>query len=62
MGTGLAYLVGKLTSKFLLGVNPADPSVYIGVLLTLFGVATLSFFIPARRAASLSPLEALRYE
>ncbi len=62
IGTGLAYIVGKLTSKFLLGVNPADPSVYIGVLLTLLGVATFSFFIPARRAANLSPLDALRYE
>lgn len=62
IGTGLAFVVGRLTSNFLLGVNPTDPSVYIGVLLTLIGVATLSFFIPARRAASLSPLEALRYE
>ncbi len=62
IGTGLAFLVGQLTRDFLFGVNPTDPSVYFGVLLTLFGVATLAFFIPARRAANLSPLEALRYE
>jgi putative ABC transport system permease protein len=62
VGTGLAFLVGQLPRDFLFGINPADPSVYFGVLLTLVGVATLSFFLPARRAARLSPMEALRYE
>ena len=62
VGTGLAVFVGRLTRDFLFGINPADPSVYVGVLLTLVGVATLAFFLPARRAARLSPMEALRYE
>lgn len=62
VGTGLAVVVGQLTKDFLLGINPTDPSVYAGVLLTLIGVATLAFFIPARRAARLSPMDALRYE
>lgn len=62
VGTGLAYLIGRLIRNFLFGVNPADPSVYFGVLLILTGVATLAFFIPARRAARLSPMDALRYE
>jgi ABC-type antimicrobial peptide transport system permease subunit len=62
VGTGLAFLIGMMARDLLLGTNPADPSVYAGVLLTLVGVATLAFFIPARRAARLSPLEALRYE
>lgn len=61
-GTGLAYLAGQLAHKFLVGINPVDPSVYLGVLLILAGVAALAFFLPARRAARLSPLEALRYE
>jgi ABC-type antimicrobial peptide transport system permease subunit len=61
-GSALAYVVGRLTKDFLLNTNPMDPSVYLGVLLTLTGVATLAFFIPARRAARLSPMEALRYE
>ncbi|MEX0322415.1 MAG: ABC transporter permease [Puniceicoccaceae bacterium] len=62
VGSGLAYLVGQITKGFLFGINPTDPSVYIGVLLTLIGVSTLAFFLPARRAARLSPMEALRYE
>ncbi len=62
IGSGLAFLVGQITRGFLFGINPADPSVYIGVLLTLIGVSTLAFFLPARRAARLSPMEALRYE
>jgi putative ABC transport system permease protein len=62
IGSGLAFLVGQITKLWMFGINPADPSVYIGVLLTLIGVSTLAFFLPARRAARLSPMEALRYE
>jgi ABC-type antimicrobial peptide transport system permease subunit len=62
VGSALAYLVGQLTRNFLLGINPTDPSVFGGVLLTLVGVAILAFFLPARRAARLSPMDALRCE
>ncbi|NDV61984.1 ABC transporter permease [Puniceicoccales bacterium CK1056] len=62
VGTGFAYLIGQFIRNFLFGVNPLDPSVYIGVLFTLIGVATLAFFLPARKASRLSPMEALRYE
>jgi putative ABC transport system permease protein len=62
VGTGLAYIVGRLIRNFLFGVNAMDPSIYAGVLLTLTGVATLAFFLPARRASRLSPMDALRYE
>jgi putative ABC transport system permease protein len=62
IGTGLAFLTGSLSRAFLTGVNPFDPGVYLGVIITLFAIAAISFFVPARRVARLSPLDALRYE
>jgi predicted permease len=62
LGTGLAALVGQLTRNFLLGVNPVDPVIYAAVLAVLVAVALVAFLLPARRAARLSPLDALRYE
>lgn len=62
IGSALAAVVGGLTRNFLLAVNPLDPSVYLGVLFILTSVAALAFLLPARRAARLSPMEALRYE
>lgn len=61
-GTLLAYIAGQLTRNFLLGTEPFNLPIYMGVLLILCGVAALAFFIPARRASRLSPMEALRYE
>jgi len=52
MGTG-----GKL-----LGVSATDPLIYLGAAFFLAGIAALAAYIPARRAASVEPMEALRYE
>lgn len=62
IGTLLAIFLGQLAKEFLLGVNPWDPSVYAGVLLILIAVTTTAFYIPARRATTMSPMEALRHE
>lgn len=62
LGTGLAYLLGRLVRDFLSGIRPMDPGIYLGVLAILIGTALLAFFLPARRAARLSPFEALRNE
>jgi predicted permease len=64
VGVGLAAAVGltRLMSTLLFGVNPVDPVTYIAVSAALAGVALLASFLPARRAANVDPIEALRWE
>jgi putative ABC transport system permease protein len=46
----------------LFGVRPLDPFSYLTVSLVLMLMGTLASYIPARRAARVDPLVALRYE
>jgi putative ABC transport system permease protein len=48
--------------SFLYEVTPADPLTFAAVSLLLAVVALLACYIPARRAAAVDPLVALRYE
>ena len=61
-GVALALLLGRLISTLLFGVSGRDPLTLVGVSLTLAFVALLACYIPARRAAHVDPLVALRYE
>jgi putative ABC transport system permease protein len=54
--------VSRLLSALLFGVASRDPATFAGVAALLFSVALLACYIPARRAARVSPLEALRDE
>lgn len=64
IGVGLAAALagGRLIQSLLFGVSPSDPVVLGGVTVLLVAVTLLACWLPARRAARLSPLTALRTE
>lgn len=62
IGTLLTLWSGPLIASFLLGVRPADPAVLVGAALLMTVVAGLACYIPARRAARIDPMRALRRE
>ncbi|PYR30833.1 MAG: multidrug ABC transporter substrate-binding protein, partial [Acidobacteria bacterium] len=61
-GLAVALTGGRLLESLLYGVSPRDPSVFATTTLLVLGVALAACWLPARRAARLSPLEALRVE
>jgi len=62
IGVVVALAGSRLIASLLYGITPRDPSVFIGTTLVLLIVSALACWIPARRAARLSPLEALRVD
>jgi len=62
IGLGAAYGATRLLAGLLFGVSPLDPITYAVVAFTLTVVALLASYLPARRAASIDPTEALRAE
>jgi ABC-type antimicrobial peptide transport system permease subunit len=61
---GLAAAAGlmRLMQSLLFGVSPLDPFTYISVLIVLTASAVVASYLPARRAAAVNPVEALRAE
>lgn len=57
-----AYFATKLLRSFLYGVRQHDLATIIAVSTLLIGVGLLASYIPARRAASIDPMQALRAE
>jgi ABC-type antimicrobial peptide transport system permease subunit len=54
--------VSQVLSDVLYGMGAHDPIAFVGVPLFLLGIAFLASYIPARRAARVDPMVALRCE
>jgi ABC-type antimicrobial peptide transport system permease subunit len=61
-GAIAAAAAGSLMHKLLYGVHPWDPGILFSVGLVLAATSLLASFLPARRAASINPTDALRAE
>lgn len=59
-GLGAAWALSKVLASFLFRVKSTDPAIFLAVSALITAVALLACLIPGRRAALLSPLDALR--
>lgn len=66
VGTALGFIASlaatRILASMLFEVSPNDPQTFVAVALLLMAVVLGASYIPARRAARIDPMEALRYE
>jgi predicted permease len=61
-GTVTALALCRLVKSMLFGIRPDDPATVVAGILILLGIALAASWIPARRAAAVQPIDALRHE
>ena len=61
-GLVAAVALARLMSSLLFGIGPMDPAAYIAALGVTIAAAALASYLPARRAATIDPLETLKAE
>ena len=62
LGAVVAWYGGAAVKTFLFEIQPNDVRIFVGALLTLLIAGLFASFVPARRAASVDPLVALRHQ
>lgn len=62
IGLAMAFVLGLFVQSQLYGVKASDPLVFVGATVLLSAVAFLAGWLPARKAANVDPMTALRYE
>jgi len=62
IGAGAAWGASRLMASLLFGVSAHDAPTFLAASLLLFGLVALAAYLPARRAAAVDPVTALRHE
>jgi putative ABC transport system permease protein len=62
IGAAGALALTGLAKSLLFEVTPTDPLTFVGVAVVLAGAAVVASYLPARRAAGVDPMDALRCE
>jgi putative ABC transport system permease protein len=62
IGVAASLLLTRVITSLLYGVSPSDPVTFVAVPIALIAMAMLASYLPARRAANIDPMVALRYE
>ncbi|HEY1808072.1 MAG TPA: FtsX-like permease family protein, partial [Acidobacteriaceae bacterium] len=62
LGLAAAYPAARLMANLPIDVSPTDPAVFIAVAAVLAVVGLIACWLPARRAAALDPVRAIRCE
>ena len=62
IGVAAAVGLSRVMQSILYEVDPLDPVTFVGVTVTLIGIALIAAYLPARRASRIDPARALREE
>jgi len=62
IGLVAAFALRRMATPMLYGITPTDPLTMLAVAAVLLGVGAVATWLPARRAARLDPVRALRWE